>query len=341
MATRTYDPITSIEGMFNGSITRIAQAIRSPAEYGLSTKGVLLECSKRFQDALDDCEIQILDAKFYLENQLAQNKARREAKAKEETAATAKRKHDEIKDVEETEDSAKRVKLDQPDPVEPQQSIEPPQAPGALKKDTPAEPKPAHSKPQPTPAAKSEEPEAPEPPEVPTDKSNDKDKNKEKDKPPDEPPLITPLDEFPKATPNATPAPTNDDFNFESMFGEPSADLAPTTDDPLQFDLDLDSMGAGLGNDSNPQETDLNSFLPSLESYTNQASDDPVGGVGVGGTDGTAGGGMNFGLPNLEPNEFDAFLDANDFGTGGEGNFMTDDAMNTNPENVDFDSIFN
>jgi hypothetical protein len=336
MATRTYDPITSIEGMFNGSITRIAQAIRSPAEYGLSTKGVLLECSKRFQDALDDCEIQILDAKFYLENLLAQNKARREAKAREETAATAKRKHDEIKDVEETEDSAKRVKLDQPKPAESEQPVEPPKAPEPPKNDAPAEPKP-----QPTPAAKPKEPEAPNPPEVSTDKANNKDKDNEKDKPPDEPPLTTPLDEFPKATPNATPAPTNDDFNFESMFGEPSADLAPTNDDPLQFELDLDSMGGGLGNDSNPQDTDLNSLLPGLESYANQATDDPVGGVGVGGTDGTAGGGMNFGLPNLEPNEFDAFLDANDFGTGGEGNFMTDDAMNTNAENIDFDSIFN
>ena len=79
MATKPYDPVTSIEGMFNGCITRIAQAIKNPVDFGPSTKGVLLECSKRFQDALDDCEVQILEAKFYLEHQLALNKARRES----------------------------------------------------------------------------------------------------------------------------------------------------------------------------------------------------------------------------------------------------------------------
>lgn len=364
MAAKPYDPINSIEGMFNGCITRIAQAIKDPVNFGPSTKGVLLECSKRFQDALDDCEIQILDAKFYLEHQLAQNKVRREAKAKEETVASAKRKHDEIKDkdTEGQADNAKRVKVEDSKPAEPEQPLEPPQAPESEERAAPTDQKPSPPNPKitptptPTPIPKPKEKEASIPPDIPSkdDKAKPKDKDKDKEKPADDAPgpLTTPLDEFPKGTPNATPAPTNDDFNFESMFGEPSGDVTNSAD--LTFDLDLDALDpSGMGNldtsndPTQDQEGDLTSLLPGLESYANQASDDPSG-LAVGMAD-QSGGGMNFGLPNLEPNEFDAFLDANDFGSGGgggagDGSFKMDDAMNMNPEsmeNVDFDSMFN
>src|ERR1700712_4460780 len=90
-----YDPVKTVEAMFMGSVARIAYVMKDPVNYAPATRAVLAETAKKFQDALDDCEIQILDAKWYLEHQLALNKARREAKAREDTAASTKRKRDE------------------------------------------------------------------------------------------------------------------------------------------------------------------------------------------------------------------------------------------------------
>lgn len=329
MATKPYDPVTSIEGMFNGCITRIAQAIKDPVHFGPSTKAVLLECSKRFQDALDDCEVQILEAKFYLEHQLAQNKARREAKAREEGAATAKRKHDQVQDPEEKAENAKRVKLEEqkpPEPVKPDTQPEPIKAPDSRKSEPQPETQPKLPSPKPA------EPTKPEPPKAP-----DKQPAKLPEKPPEEAVSQTPvMTDFPQPTPNATPAPTNDEFNFESMFGDPSAD-AGARDGEMAFDLDLgDDFGNALEgtNDANPQDQDLNSLLPGLESYANQAPDDGGDQAMKINSDLPA-------LPDIGPNDFDAFLDANDFNTDGSMN-LNEDPMNNleNMDGIDFDSMF-
>ncbi len=333
MATKPYDPITSIEGMFNGCITRIGQAIKDPVHFGPSTKGVLLECSKRFQDALDDCEVQILEAKFYLEHQLALNKARREAKAREEGAVTGKRKHDQIEDGEDKAGNAKRVKVEDKKPSEAETPVkrpEPVRAPESKKSEPEPEPREHHK----DPTQKSAEVLKLEPPNAP-----DILPAKSPEKPPEEPILQTPaLTDFPQPTPNATPAPTNDEFNFESMFGDPSAD-AGAGDGDMAFDLNLgDDFGGAIEgtNDANPQDQDFSSLLPGLESYANQAADDNGDPSNV----------MRINpdlpeLPDTGPNDFDAFLDANDFNTDGSMN-LNDDPMSNleNMDGIDFDSMF-
>ena len=339
MAAKAYDPVTSIEGMFNGCITRVAQAIKDPVHFGPSTKGVLLECSKRFQDALDDCEVQILEAKFYLENQLAQNQARREAKAREEGATTTKRKHDQIQDPEEKAENAKRVKIEgqkQPDPGKPEEQPKPikAQEPQHSKPEPEPEPEPPEQPRQPTPEpVETSKPESPKVPDEPPAKSPEK----PPEKPPEEPVSQTlVMTDFPQPTPNATPAPTNDEFNFESMFGDPSADAGAGEGD-MAFDLNLgDDFGNVLDgtNDANPQDQDLNSLLPGLDEYANQAADD--------------GGDMAIkinsdlpALPDIGPNDFDAFLDANDFNTDGSMNLNDDPTSNLeNLDGIDFDSMF-
>ena len=329
MATKPYDPITSIEGMFNGCITRIAQAIKDPVHFGTSTKGVLLECSKRYQDALDDCEVQILEAKFYLEHQLALNKARREAKAREDGAANAKRKHDQIQDPEEKAENVKRVKVEEQklsEPEEPAPKTEAIKAPQPKKSESQPEQPPKQPTPQP---AEQPKPEPSKAPDILPAKSPEK--------PPEEPvsqkPVIT---DFPQPTPNATPAPTNDEFNFESMFGDPSADAGAGEGD-MAFDLNLgDDFGNALDgtNEANPQDQDLNSLLPGLDEYANQAPDDGGDQAMKINSDLPA-------LPDIGPNDFDAFLDANDFNQDGSMN-LNDDPMSNleNMDGIDFDSMF-
>ena len=336
-------PINSIEGMFNGCVTRIAQAIKDPVNFGPSTKGVLFECSKRFQDALDDCTIQILDAKFYLEQQLALNKARREAKARQETAATAKRKHDEIKDADDKgRDCTKRIKLedDKSSRCSSKQSVEtaraslrplePPRLRG-LKADEKSDriQRPDLPSPQNHSHNPSKLPTNPASPSPPT--------SHQRNRP------LNPRTPSPRQRPMPHPAPTNDDFNFESMFGEPSADAGLNdNDNDMPFELDLNGdlggdFGAGLdATDSSQQNADLNSLLPGLESYANQAPEDPAAQANP-----QANPFDLPDLPNLGPNDFDAFLDANDFNAGGDINLNEDPMANLdNMDNMDFDSMF-
>ncbi|KAF7512130.1 hypothetical protein GJ744_002292 [Endocarpon pusillum] len=87
-----YDPIVSVEGMYKGSLTRLGYFFKDPKHYGGATLAVLRESAKRYDDALDDCLIQILDAKWLLEHQLAQNHARRAREAAETEMESSKRK---------------------------------------------------------------------------------------------------------------------------------------------------------------------------------------------------------------------------------------------------------
>lgn len=75
-----YDPIVSVEGMYKGSVrpnislawkditliiprwqlTRLGYFFKDPKRYGDATLAVLRETAKRYDDALDDCLIQIV-----------------------------------------------------------------------------------------------------------------------------------------------------------------------------------------------------------------------------------------------------------------------------------------
>ncbi|KIW21167.1 hypothetical protein PV08_01747 [Exophiala spinifera] len=379
-----YDPLRIVEGMFNGSVTRIAYAMKDPVNYAQSTRAVLVETAKKFQDALDDCEVQILDAKWYLENKLAQNRARREAKAKEDSAATAKRKRDEVEGAQEKtqeaeqETASKRVKTAEPDTsVQTQPQPPPPPKP----KDSPPKPSKAPAKPQTSPKiAKKTAPAKPAEKQVaPTKPDNKKsqspsipavkapakmpEKPFENPPPPVSEPKPTPLnfDDFAKATPQDMSAGGNEDFNFTSMFGEPSTDMMTGSGNDMNFDMN--NLGDGF-DASVSQDTSLNSLLPGLESYANQAGDDTfnmpptdnnVSSSGNAPADASQPAPLNpndFSLPALGPNEFDELLNSSDMNFDDAVNFDSTGMMNMDNmdsmdnmesmENMDldFDSMF-
>lgn len=340
-APKPYDPIVSIEGMYNGSVTRIAYALQDPANFGHQSKGIIQQCSKQFHEALDDIEIQILDAKWYLEHQLRLRKEQRAIQAQEEQAASAKRKHDQIEaDGEKEKDTdAKRQKLEQD--AQPQSE---PEKPAAASPPKPA-PEPAQ---QPAEPAKPAEPAATEP-----EKKEDKPATPIKETPvPDKPPETDDLFGSGRPTPTADPGTAGgmdgvDDFNqFESMFGEPTGDdpnMNPEGD--LGFDLGMgdDVFGAPTGqNQPSGEASGLESMLPGLESYANQEQNAAGGVTGEDNAQNGADAAMGFDLPELGgPNEFDAFLDANDFGGIDLGNDPNlDGDINNMDAPLDFDSMF-
>ena len=341
-ATKPYDPIVSIEGMYHGSVTRIAYALKDPANFGQSTKGIIQECSKQFHDALDDCEVQILDAKWYLEHQLQLRKEQRAAKAREEQAASAKRKHDQIEadGEKEKEKEAKRQKVEQD--AQPRPEPEKPAAEPALE---PA-PEPVQ------PPAESDKPAEPIPAEQ--EKKDDKPTTPAKETPvPDKPP--EPVDDLfgsGRPTPSADPGTAGgmegaDDFNqFESMFGEPTGDdptMNPEGD--LGFDLGMGDDVFGAPTDQNQptgEASGLHSLLPGLESYANQEQNAAGGVAGDNNAQNSVDAAMGFDLPELGgPNEFDAFLDANNFdGIDLNNDPNLDGDINNMDAPLDFDSMF-
>lgn len=371
-----YDPLRIVEGMFNGSVTRIAYAMKDPVNYAQSTRAVLVETAKKFQDALDDCEVQILDAKWYLENKLAQNRARREAKAKEDSAATAKRKRDEVEGTQEKtqeaeqETASKRIKTAEPDAAAQTQ----PQPPPSKPKESPPKPSKTPTKAQTSPKTAKKTAPAKQAEKQPASTKPDKKKSqspsipvKVPEKPFENPPPPVPepkptllnFDDFPKATPQDMSAGGNDDFNFTSMFGEPSADMINNPGNDINFDMN--NLGDGF-DASVAQDSSLTSLLPGLESYANQAGDDtfnmPPADNGMSGTapaDITQPAQLNpndFSLPALGPNEFDELLNSSDMNFDDAVNFDSTGMMNMdnmdnmdnmeNMENMDldFDSMF-
>ncbi|RVX75012.1 hypothetical protein B0A52_01289 [Exophiala mesophila] len=299
-----YDPVKTVEGMFNGSVTRIAYAMKDPLNYAQSTKAILAETAKKFQDALDDCEVQILDAKWHLERQLALNKARREAKAKEESAANAKRKRDESKDLRDSsqsvdrESASKRVKTDEPEEplpsvqaiqptIPPQVEATPPITPASLPHKSPVKSDPTKSKepdkakdkgkPKPPTSTPVQQPPSSQP--EPKQSQNTPAKVPPKQPKPTEsapppPPPESVQTQFPpmEASLQDTPATANEDFNFVSMFGDASAgDLMDSSNNQMQFNLNFDVDPDGMTAGQDPSQTSL---LRGLESYANQSGDD-------------------------------------------------------------------
>jgi hypothetical protein len=349
-AAKPYDPIVSIEGMYHGSVTRIAYALKDPGNFGQSTKGIIQECSKQFHDALDDCEVQILDAKWYLEHQLQLRKEQRAAKAREERAASAKRKHDQVQADAEKDKEAKRQKIESPPEAQPE-----PEKPVTIEQPPAPEPtKPATPEKQATPPRPIKQDEKEKKPPTPP----------KQDPTPEKPPETDDLFGSGRPTPSADPGTVggtldgNDDFisgNFESMFGEPTgeegninieSDFAfdqPIGEDAFANNADNATLDQNMQSGEGP---DLDSLLPGLGSYANQ---DPAAGNGQGlntsndlGAQANAPNSNDFDLPTLGgPNEFDAFLDANNFDGMDLGNDPNMDGdINNMDVPLDFDSMF-
>lgn len=381
------DPVKTVEGMFNGSVTRIAYAMRDPLNYAQSTKAILAETAKKFQDALDDCEIQILDAKWYLEHQLALNKARREAKAKEDSAASAKRKREAIQNAQDkaqeaqSENAPKRVRTQEPEdsaqaqPTSQSQAQQQPPQASKTSNDPPTQAPAKATDKEKLPATKpSDKPKVSvttdsktaQPAAIRAMASKPQGKLPETTQHPQSTMTQTTADEAPRVMSQDTPAAGNEDFNFVSMFGDPSGDVMDGTGNDMNFDLNLgDGFDADTSN-LTVQDSSLNSLLPGLESYANQAGDDSgfsmPGNANMGANVGTDAGGSgpaaaasgnsnqqqqqtnvnDFSLPALGPNEFDDFLNSNDINFDGDINLNDDSMMNMeNMDDVDFDSMFN
>lgn len=259
--TKVYDPMKTVDGMFKGSVIRMAYAFKDPKLHGETTRIVLSECTKKYQDALDDCEIQILDAKWYLERKLAENKAKREAEAKEASAANAKRKHEEAaeKDQEMTVESPpKRIKADeQPSPrssaaVSNLSNVKEQEKTSAV--NTPSQqmqPGKNVAQPNETQAVVPKEESRTSTPQPQVQKTEQPAQTKTE---PDPAPVS--MDEFPKPTPTVTPAITNDDFTFESMFTDALGDDDGGGND-LDIGLDDDPFGDDFSSDPFANDTTM------------------------------------------------------------------------------------
>lgn len=345
---KPYDPVIAVEGMFSGSVTRMGYVFRDPKAFTENTKIVLDECAKRFQDALDDCEIQLLEAKWYLEQKLAQNRADRAAKEKESAAAAAKRKQsesDEVNKPKEEPTESKKVKLEQGD----ERSIGTDD--NTTQEDrTTTEP----VKPEPLEAQKTS-PQQPEPTKPPPEPSSQPAPSTDSQKPPEltqdntTQPTLNDTDTFMQSTqPTPNAINENEEF-FTSMFGDPSidGDAADMNNDDMNLGLDLDDAF----NDANNEETQpsdpamttqnnasttaqpsqptqdpssLSSLLPGLEAFANQTGD----GSNDQNADASITNANGFDLPDLGgPNIFDEYLGD---GTGADPFAAASNNMNMN-----------
>jgi hypothetical protein len=326
---------------------------------------------------LDDCEIQIvsslqstiltsltkitqLEAKWYLEHQLAINRARRAQKASENAHAANKRKLDLVTDEQNgdagkmEENPAKRIKVQDTkesnglvaegtatrvedaeaaaiDATQnPNVNNEPPSQSTEAAKETVEEtdrPNQAAERSQPTAAA----------PKKPPDLNTTNGTN----------PISTDFasQEEPKTSGPATSIDENQGFNFDSMFDDANEGGDGNNAD-LDFDMELgtDAFSNVINGQNKGQadkSTSLDSLLPGLETYPNQTGDEMMVNFNSS-NDGAGGPSTNeFDLPDLGDSTFDDLLNDNSFGgdMGGTGDDMlNDDSMMDLGE---FDSFFN
>lgn len=240
-APKSYDPVKALDGMFWGAIIRIAQALKDP-KFRSKTRLVVAECTKKYHDTLDDCEVQILDAKWYLESKLAENKARREAEARAKEAnrarESAKRKHNELEEPKE--------QLRPGTPAKRARSHEPPSPRTAV-----AAPDLSSAQPVAASGAKVSQQDVKEqtpskapsqPPEQ--EKTTVEAKSEAQPDTNQEPQPST--DDFVRTSGQGTPALSNDEFvNFESMFGEPTDTNDVNENEDMEMDFNFEDAFAG------------------------------------------------------------------------------------------------
>lgn len=356
--------------MYNGLLTRTGYLLRDPKNYGEPSPYIFAELQKRFHDALDDCEIRLLDVKWYLEQQLKENKARREQKvvsdirAATESSAT-KRKRDPDDDVNEraqVETPTKRQKPVQEHIASPTNTRAQDVKSEPVQIDVETQPEnedrpPESSKQQPDIVQPQADPEMSKPePEAPPSEEQIHDSLAAPDPsliPPDQDLSIDDMMQGEQGSTQQTPA--DGDIFFESVFGAPADDDAQMNNDEMALDFMNDNFATDvvpdLSNTDDPIQNQVNvqsqqdqpSFLDGLEQYANQTDDMMVA--------------QDFSLAdsqyqdntNLnashdhEPNIFDQFLDGSfepigDM-SGGDLNNL-DNIENPEDKNMNWDELF-
>lgn len=361
-AKPSYDPAKALEGMFKGAVIRVAQSLRDPKNYGASTSIVLPEVTKRFHDAIDDIEIQLLEAKWDLEARLAANRTAREleqaASTVETGSAKRKRTEDDVKDGDQENVSSKRAKVEEVKPEvsekEALASSNTAEAGGqlqtnSLESDRVQQPTvsvaDAKSRPMNT-EAKQNIPQSSASQLEPT-ASQDTRTELPPSKPPDKPRATAEASqtEQGEVATKDNEQDIQDDNEFESMFDIPAGDTKHNVDSSITFGnaFDHNIHSNDLDVNSGQNDSSLNSLLPGLGDYANQAPDDAGSAQHVGQNpaapvdprpDSVGSLGNEFDLPDFGgPNEFDDLLnDAFDFGGG------TNDGDNTVADT--FDDLF-
>lgn len=333
-----YDPVKALEGMFKGAVIRVAQSLRDPKNYGASTSIVLPEVTKRFHDAIDDIEIQLLEAKWDLEARLAANRAARASEQAATTAETesAKRKRaeednkDQIKEeapvkrvkVEETETavsgkaSVPQLNADGTDSQRGSRSLGSEETQSLATSIADELSQPNNNKTQQISQQSSATP-------AQTSASQDTKTNLPPSKPPDQPQVTLEADHNKQVegVHNGGERSIEHDDEFESMFDIPTGDAKDNFGDAFDHNPDNNTLES-----SNTQnESSLNTLLPGLGDYAKQAPDETssahLGGQNraavVGPRPDSVGSlGNDFDLPDFGgPNEFDDLLnDAFDLG---------------------------
>jgi hypothetical protein len=309
-----------------------------------------------------------LEAKWYLEHQLALNRARRAQQASESAQTANKRKLDLLNDEQEDstgkveENPAKRIKFK--DTKDSDTSVAEKAVAQVEEAAIAANDNSQNLNVDNEPPSKSAEPAN----EVIRGTDSPKEAGESSQptvtvpkKPPDlnttngSNPISTDLasQDEPKTSGPATSIDENQGFNFDSMFDDPN-DGGDDSHADLGFDMDLGTDPfANVINDQNHggqanNSGSLDSLLPGLANYANQTGDDIMmnfnssnaGGTGM---DGAAGAQSNmFDLPDLGDSTFDDLLNDDSFGggMGGAGDDMLDDDSMMNLGEFD-DSIFN
>lgn len=326
-----YDPVKALEGMFKGAVIRVAQSLRDPKNYGASTSIVLPEVTKRFHDAIDDIEIQLLEAKWDLEARLAANRA---ARASEQAATTAetetakrKRAEEDNNDKMKEEASVKRVKVEETETAVaekasvPQLNADGTDSQRARRSLGSEETQPlvtsiANELSQPNNNKIHQISQQSSATPAQTSASEDTKTNLPPNKPPDKPQVTLEAghNKQVEGVHNGGERSIEHDDEFESMFDIPTGDA---------FDHNPDNNTLESSNTQN--ESSLNTLLPGLGDYAKQAPDETssahLGGqnpaVVVGPRPDSVGSlGNDFDLPDFGgPNEFDDLLnDAFDLG---------------------------
>ena len=323
---------------------------------------------------MDDCEIQIvsslrstiltclteitkLEAKWYLEHQLAINRAQRARKASENAHAVNKRKLDLVIDEQNgdaekmEENPAKRIKVQDMKEsnglvaegtatrVEDAEAaaIDATQNPNANNEppaqSTEAANETVEETDRPNQAAESSQPTATAP-KKPPDLNTTNGTN----------PISTDFasQEEPKTSGPATSIDENQGFNFYSMFDDANEGGDGNNAD-LDFDMELgtDAFSNVMNNKGQADKSaSLDSLLPSLDTYPNQAGDEMMMNFNSSNAGGAGPSTNEFDLPDLGDSTFDDLLNDNSFGRdmGGTGDDMlNDDTMMNLGE---FDSFF-
>lgn len=287
-STVSYDPIVSVEGMFKGSLTRLGYFFKDPKLYGGATLAVLRETAKRYDDALDDCLIQILDAKWLLEHQLAQNQARRAQEAAGPEAESKKRKLEDVSggesgqvDVHKAEESsAKRIKV-QLSPDETLLSLEPVNEDHSKEAQRSEHAQNADNK-----ASDATDPGLPITEEM-AQKDNqpaDKDSSEAVEHHDEKSNWNEQLPQIRSTAALAGGSKEQKDqaereadggaMNFESMFQDANAGNEQNNDLNFNLDLNPDNLGSSNPFDSATHDPNNLELLPGLESYANASGDD-------------------------------------------------------------------